>query len=160
MSDEQIQMLTSVPAIYHALTRHPRFAQTDLRHVRWVSDGGAPIAASVVHTIMTAFPDARVGNGFGLTETSSLTTFLPHEDAAEHADSVGFSTPVVDLALHEPNPARAVGELLVRGQSAVPGYWNKPEATAETFVEGWLHTGDLARIDVAVSSTSSTASRT
>ncbi len=147
VSRERIQMLTSVPAIYHALTRHPTFAHTDLGHVRWVSYGGAPIAASAVHAIMKAFPAARVGNGFGLTETASLTSFLPHEDAAEHADSVGFAMPVVDLALYEPDPASGVGELLVRGQNVVRGYWNKPDATAETFVDGWLHTGDLARID-------------
>src|SRR4029077_4830875 len=94
-----------------------------------------------------AFPNARVGNGFGLTETSSLTSFLPHEEAAEHADSVGFAMPVVDLAIDEPDPQTGVGELLVRGPNVVQGYWNKPEATAETFVDGWLHTGDLARLD-------------
>ena len=147
VSDEGVQMVTSVPAIYHALTRHPAFADSDLSHVRWVSYGGAPIAADAVHKIMDAFPDARVGNGFGLTETSSLTSFLPHEEAVEHADSVGFAMPVVDLALHEPDPETGVGELLVRGQNVVQGYWNKPEATAETFVDGWLHTGDLGRID-------------
>ncbi len=147
VSAERIQMVTSVPAIYHALIRHPRFAATDLSGVRWLSYGGAPIAASAVHAIAAAFPHARVGNGFGLTETSSLTSYLPHEDAAEHADSVGFAMPVVDLALHEPDPGTGVGELLVRGPNVVQGYWNKPEATAETFVDGWLHTGDLARID-------------
>ena len=146
-SQERIQMLTSVPAIYHALMRHPRFAQTDLSHARWVSYGGAPIAPSSVHAIMQAFPGARVGNGFGLTETSSLTSYLPHEDATAYADSVGFAMPVVDLALREPDAVTGVGELLVRGQNVVQGYWNKPGATAETFVGGWLHTGDLARID-------------
>jgi acyl-CoA synthetase (AMP-forming)/AMP-acid ligase II len=123
VSEERIEMLTSVPATYHALTRHPLFAHTDLSHVRWVSYGGAPIAADAVHKIIEAFPSARVGNGFGLTETSSITSYLPHEEATDHADSVGFAVPVVDL------------------------YWKKPEATAETFVDGWLHTGDLARID-------------
>jgi long-chain acyl-CoA synthetase len=147
VSEEQIEMLTSVPAIYHALTRHPRFAETDLGHVRWISYGGAPIAADAVHKIMDAFPTARVGNGFGLTETSSLTSYLPHEESVDHADSVGFAMPVVDLGLHEPDPQTGVGELLVRGENVVMGYWNKPEATAETFVDGWLHTGDLARID-------------
>ena len=96
---------------------------------------------------MEAFPTARVGNGFGLTETSSLTSFLPHEDAAEHADSVGFAMPVVDLAIDDPDPQTGMGELLVRGANVVQGYWNKPQATAETFVDGWLHTGDLARVD-------------
>jgi acyl-CoA synthetase (AMP-forming)/AMP-acid ligase II len=55
--------------------------------------------------------------------------------------------PVVDIALDEPDPETGVGELLVRGQNVVQGYWNKAEATAQTFVDGWLFTGDLARID-------------
>jgi long-chain acyl-CoA synthetase len=147
VGEEGVQMLTSVPAIYHALTRHPRFAQTNLSRVRWVSYGGAPIAADAVHKIMQAFPHARVGNGFGLTETSSLTSFLPHEEAADHADSVGFAMPVVDLAIDAPDPETGVGELLVRGENVVGGYWRNPEATAATFVDGWLHTGDLGRID-------------
>ena len=141
-----VNQLVSVPAIYHAVINNPAFAQLDVSGVRWVSYGGAPIAESLVARIKEAFPNARVGNGFGLTETSSLTSFLPDEEAAEHADSVGFAMPVVDLALHEPD-SDGVGELLVRGPNVVQGYWNKPEATAETFVEGWLHTGDVARID-------------
>jgi acyl-CoA synthetase (AMP-forming)/AMP-acid ligase II len=142
-----VNQLVSVPAIYHAVIHHPRFAGLDVSGVRWVSYGGAPIAESLVRSIEEAFPNARVGNGFGLTETSSLTSFLPHEEAAEHADSVGFAMPVVDLAIDEPDPQTGVGELLVRGPNVVAGYWNRPEATAETFVEGWLHTGDVARID-------------
>jgi long-chain acyl-CoA synthetase len=147
VSEEGVDMLTSVPAIYHALTRHPAFAETNLDAVKFVSYGGAPIAASAVEQIMEAFPQARVGNGFGLTETSSLTSFLPHEEAAEHADSVGFAMPVCDLAIDLPDSETGVGELLVRGPNVVQGYWNKPDATAETFVDGWLHTGDLGRVD-------------
>jgi long-chain acyl-CoA synthetase len=145
-----VNQLVSVPAIYHAVVRHPKFAALDVSGVRWVSYGGAPIAESLVQTLKEAFPNARVGNGFGLTETSSLTSFLPHEEAAEHADSVGFAMPVVDLSIEQPggrDSDEGVGELLVRGPNVVEGYWNKPEATAETFVDGWLHTGDLARID-------------
>src|ERR1700730_10260796 len=142
-----VNQLVSVPAIYHAVIRNPAFAELDVSGVRWVSYGGAPIAESLVQQIMEAFPNARVGNGFGLTETSSLTSFLPHEEAADHADSVGFAMPVVDLALDEPDPETGVGELLVRGPNVVQGYWNKPQATAETFVDGWLHTGDVGRID-------------
>ena len=147
VGEHGVNQLVSVPAIYHAVTRHPKFAELDVSGVRWVSYGGAPIAESLVQRIKEAFPNARVGNGFGLTETSSLSTFLPHEEAAEHADSVGFATPVVDLAIDAPDADTGVGELLVRGANVVQGYWNKPDATAETFVDGWLHTGDLARID-------------
>ncbi|PWU17272.1 MAG: acyl-CoA dehydrogenase [Candidatus Rokuibacteriota bacterium] len=147
INEHGVNQLVSVPAIYHAVTHHPSFSDLDVSGIRWVSYGGAPIAESLVRRIQEHFPNARVGNGFGLTESSSLTSFLPHEEAAEHADSVGFAMPVVDLAIDEPDPETGVGELLVRGQNVVQGYWNKPEATAETFVDGWLHTGDLARID-------------
>jgi long-chain acyl-CoA synthetase len=151
VGEHGVNQLVSVPAIYHAVMRHPKFAALDVSRVTWVSYGGAPIAESLVHQIQGAFPNARVGNGFGLTETSSLTSFLPHEEAAEHADSVGFALPVVDLALDEPEGGgdsdRGVGELLVRGPNVVQGYWRKPQATRETFTDGWLHTGDLARID-------------
>jgi acyl-CoA synthetase (AMP-forming)/AMP-acid ligase II len=147
VSEHGVNQLVSVPAIYHAVTRHPRFAELDVSGVRWVSYGGAPIAESLVRRIQKSFPNARVGNGFGLTESASLVSFLPHEEAAEHADSVGFAMPVVDLAIDRPDPETGVGELLVRGANVVQGYWNKPEATRDTFVDGWLHTGDLGRID-------------
>ncbi len=126
VGEHGVNQLVSVPAIYHAVVRHPRFAELDVSRVRWVSYGGAPIAESLVHRIKEAFPHARVGNGFGLTETSSLTSFLPHEEAEQHADSVGFAMPVVDLALDEADPQTGVGELLVRGPNVVQGYWNKP----------------------------------
>ncbi len=142
-----VNQLVSVPAIYHAVVRHPSFAELDVSRVRWVSYGGAPIAESLVQQIKEAFPEARVGNGFGLTETSSLTSFLPHEEAAEHADSVGFAMPVTDLALDDVDADTGVGELLVRGPNVVQGYWNKPQESAEAFTDGWLHTGDLARLD-------------
>jgi long-chain acyl-CoA synthetase len=143
---ERIDVLTSVPAIYWLAINQPRFAETDVSTVRALSYGGAPIAPELVARIMKAFPAARVGNGFGLTETSSVTTYLPHEFAAEHADSVGFPVPVCDVRI-ERLGAQDVGELLVRGPNVVAGYWNKPDATAATFTGGWLHTGDLARID-------------
>ncbi len=147
VGEHGVNQLVSVPAIYHAVVNHPKFADLDVSRVRWLSYGGAPIAESLVYRIQEAFPNARVGNGFGLTETSSLTSFLPHDEAAEHADSVGFAMPVVDLAVDDPDPDTGVGELLVRGPNVVQGYWNKPQESAETFVDGWLHTGDVARID-------------
>jgi long-chain acyl-CoA synthetase len=147
VEQERISVLTTVPAIYSLTLQHPDFARTDTSSVRALSYGGAPIAPDLVHRLQRAFPTARVGNGFGLTETSSVSTYLPHEWAAEHADSVGFAAPVVDLDLADVDPASGVGELLVRGPHVVAGYWRKPEQTAQAFVDGWLHTGDLARID-------------
>jgi len=144
IGQERLNLLTSVPAIFWLAINQPNFTEIDTAGVRWVTYGGAP---ELVGRIMDAFPNARVGNGFGLTETSSVSTFLPHEYSREHAETVGFAAPVVDLDLFEVNAESGVGELLVRGPNVVKGYWNKPEATAETFVGGWLHTGDLARID-------------
>jgi acyl-CoA synthetase (AMP-forming)/AMP-acid ligase II len=145
VEEERIDALTSVPAIFWLAISQPAFASTDISSVRWVSYGGAPIAPELVSRLAAAFPQARLGNGFGLTETSSVSTFLPHEFVA-HADSVGFPAPVCDVRL-DGLLADGTGELLVRGPNVVSGYWNKPEATAETFADGWLHTGDLARMD-------------
>ena len=147
MEEERIDTLTSVPAIYWLAINQPQFAQLDTSRIKWLGYGGAPIAPSLVRQIKQLFPNAQVSNGFGLTETASITTSLPHQYAESHADSVGFPSPVMELDLFEPSPETGVGELLVRGSNVVSGYWNKPEATAETFVDGWLHTGDLARID-------------
>jgi long-chain acyl-CoA synthetase len=143
---ERITSVTTVPAIFWLAINQPNFSEFDMKGVRWGMYGGAPIAPDLVGRIVEAFPNARVGNGFGLTETSSVATFLPHEYANVRPDSVGFAAPVVDLELFEADSG-GVGELLVRGPNVVKGYWNKPEATAQTFVNGWLHTGDLARID-------------
>jgi acyl-CoA synthetase (AMP-forming)/AMP-acid ligase II len=147
IEEEHVDVLTTVPAIYWLALQQPQFADVDTSSVVSLSYGGAPIAPDLVHRIQAAFPTARVGNGFGLTETSSVSTYLPHEDAAEHADSVGYPAPVVDVRIDEPDPDTGVGELLIRGPNVVAGYWNKPEQTAETFVGGWLRSGDLARID-------------
>ncbi|HMC72088.1 MAG TPA: AMP-binding protein [Mycobacteriales bacterium] len=144
--EEDIRVVTTVPAIFWYALSRPEFASYDFSKVEHATYGGAPIAPSLVARIKAGFPKARVGNGFGLTETSSVSTFLPHEYADTHADSVGFAVPTVDLRVEQPDPQSGVGELLIRGANVVAGYWNKPEATAATFVDGWLRTGDLARV--------------
>ena len=137
--DERINVLTSVPAIYWLAMNQPNFGDFDVDHVRWVAYGGAPTPPDVIARLRTAFPSARLGNGFGLTETSSVSTFLPDEYCEQRPETVGFAAPVVEVDLLDVD-AGGVGELLIRGQNIVAGYWNKPEQTAETFVDGWLHT--------------------
>jgi long-chain acyl-CoA synthetase len=146
IEEERINSLTSVPSIYWLAMHSKNWHEVNTANVRWLSYGGAPIAPDLVGRILESFPNARVGNGFGLTETSSVATFLPHEYARLRPETVGFPAPVVDVKL-APGSDGDVGELLIRGPNVVKGYWNKPEATAETFVDGWLHTGDVARLD-------------
>lgn len=147
IGDEGINSLTSVPAVYWLAIQQPNFSKIDTSQVKSIMYGGAPIAPDLVTRILEAFPNARVGNGFGLTETSSVATFLPHEYARLRPETVGFAAPVVDLKLGQDLGDSDVGELLIRGPNIVRGYWQKPEATAESFAGGWLHSGDLARLD-------------
>jgi long-chain acyl-CoA synthetase len=144
---ERITACTAVPAIYYHILNLPGFAPAGVTGVRWASYGGAPIAPALVRKITEQFPDARVGNGFGLTESTSISTLLPHEWAAEHADSVGFAAPHTEVAIGDADPGSGTGEILIRGQGVCAGYWNKPEATAQVFVDHWLHTGDIGRVD-------------
>jgi acyl-CoA synthetase (AMP-forming)/AMP-acid ligase II len=144
---ERINSLVSVPAIYWLALNQPNFSQVDVTGVHYVTYGGAPTPPDLVMRIMEAFPHAQVGNGFGLTETCSVATFLPHAYSSKRPETVGFAAPVVDLKLDETHYEPGIGELLIRGPNVVKGYWNKPEATAEAFADGWLHSGDLARLD-------------
>ena len=146
ITEERVTVVTTVPAIFWYALTQPNVGDFDLSKVELATYGGAPIAPSLVGRIKGAFGSARVGNGFGLTETSSVSTFLPHEYADTHADSVGFAVPTVDLAVDQPDAETGVGELLIRGANVVAGYWNKPDATRTTFENGWLRTGDMARV--------------
>jgi acyl-CoA synthetase (AMP-forming)/AMP-acid ligase II len=114
-----------------------------------VGYGGAPIAPSLVRSVKDSFPQATVFNGYGMTETASLMTVLPDRDAVEHADSVGYAVPSVDLGVVPFGDEAGVGELVARGANVTAEYWNRPEATSATIVDGWLHTGDVVRVDDA-----------
>ncbi|MEB3022430.1 class I adenylate-forming enzyme family protein [[Mycobacterium] crassicus] len=149
LSTQRISSLITVPAVYALLLRHPGFAGADVSGVRWVGYGGAPTAPALVRSLRDAFGAATVFNGYGMTETASLMTVLPDSDAVEHADSVGYAVPSGDIGVAPLGDDAGVGELVVRGANVMRGYWNRPDADAETIIDGWLHTGDVVRVDGA-----------
>jgi acyl-CoA synthetase (AMP-forming)/AMP-acid ligase II len=147
LPEERISFVVTVPAVYSLMLRHPDFAGADVSGVRWVGYGGAPIAPSLVLSLKEASGKATVFNGYGMTETASLMTVLPDSDAVDHADSVGYAVPSVDLGVVSLDDDPSVGELVARGANVTSGYWNRPDADAKTIVDGWLH--NVVRVDAA-----------
>lgn len=148
---ERVSTFGGVPAMVWQVIEHPDFGKRDLSSLTSVSYGGAPAAPELVRRIEELFPGRMPGNGYGLTETSSVTSFNGGADYVTHPDSVGVPVPVCDVkavdAEERDLPVGDVGELWISGPNVVKGYFNKPEATAETFTDGWLHSGDLGRVD-------------
>jgi steroid-24-oyl-CoA synthetase len=148
---ERVQITGGVPAIAWQILEHPDRDKFDLSSLETISYGGAPSAPELVRRIREEF-GALPGNGWGMTETMATVTAHVGEDYLNRPDSAGPPVPVADLRIVAADgvtdlPAGEVGELWAKGPQIVVGYWNKPEATAETFVDGWVRTGDLARLD-------------
>jgi len=149
---EKIQAAGGVPTIAWQLIEHPLRKNYDLSSLESVAYGGAPSAPELVRKIKETFPKSAAGNGWGMTETSATATSNGAEDYEHRPDSCGPAVPVTDLKIMTVEgdrelPIGEVGELWCKGPQVVKGYWNKPEATAQTFVDGWVKTGDLARLD-------------
>lgn len=148
---EEINAVGGVPAIAWQLLEHPDRDKYDLSTIKAVSYGGAPSAPELVSTIKKRFPDAAPGNGWGMTETCATASLNIGEDYVNRPNSAGAPPGAVELKIVDPDgktlPPGEVGELWCKGPMNCKAYWNKPEATAETFVDGWVVTGDLARLD-------------
>ncbi|HEY9218592.1 MAG TPA: class I adenylate-forming enzyme family protein [Phenylobacterium sp.] len=149
---EKVNATGGVPTIAWQLIEHPARTKYDLSSLQAVTYGGAPSAPELVRKISEVFPGSSPGNGWGMTETTATFTSHMGRDYANRPESAGPAAPVGEMkimnldATAELGPGE-VGELWVKGPQVVKGYWNKPEPTAETFKDGWLRTGDLARID-------------
>jgi long-chain acyl-CoA synthetase len=150
---EKIQSAGGVPTIAWQLIEHPARTSYDLSSLEAVAYGGAPSAKELVQKIREVFPKSMAGQGWGMTETCATVTSNSAEDYWNRPESCGVAVAVSELQIRDPVdgvtvlPAGTVGELWSNGPQVVKGYWNKPEATAQTFVEGWVRTGDLAKVD-------------
>ena len=156
---EQIGTFGGVPAMVMQVLDSPNFSKFDTSSIRGVSYGGAPAPPDLVRRIRAVWPIGQPSNGYGLTETSSVTSMNSGGDYVARPESVGPPVPVCDVAVlpedfgsDEPDDTvprgpDVRGELWIKGPNVVRGYWNRPEETAKTFSKGWLHTGDVARLD-------------
>jgi long-chain acyl-CoA synthetase len=153
---EKVTIFGGVPTVVMRVLDSPDLLRRDTSSVRSVSYGGAPAPADLVRRIRAAFKTGLPGNGYGLTETSAAIALNTGEDYLRKPDSVGRPIPVADAAVVPDGyggaappelPPGTLGELWVKGPNVVRGYWNRPDDTARSITEGWLHTGDVARID-------------
>jgi long-chain acyl-CoA synthetase len=152
IESEQVTLWTAVPTMVWRVCEAPERHDYDTSTVTSVSFGGSPSADEMQRRVRETFPNLKATtNAYGLTESSSAATALTGEDCLRKPDSVGLPMPTVDIAIAAPDGTHLrpgeTGEVLLRGPIIMPGYWNKPEATASTVIDGWLHTGDVGHLD-------------
>src|SRR3954465_11848116 len=144
-----INQFFGVPAIYQFIAQHPSFATSDFSRLVIGGVGGAPMPVP----LLKAWEERGVAlqQGYGMTETSPAVLTLDKEDAARKAGSSGKPVLHTEVRIVRPDGTDAdvgeLGELWVKGPNVTPGYWNRPEANASSFTDGWLHTGDATRVD-------------
>ncbi|MGB3807199.1 MAG: class I adenylate-forming enzyme family protein [Erythrobacter sp.] len=148
---EKVNATGGVPTIAWQLLEHPERKNYDLSSIEAIAYGGAPAAPELVRRIREEF-GALPGHGWGMTETMATVTGHSSEDYLNRPDSCGPPVAVADLKIMSEDgtrelPTGEIGELWARGPMVVKGYWDNPGATSETFIDGWVRTGDLARLD-------------
>jgi acyl-CoA synthetase (AMP-forming)/AMP-acid ligase II len=140
-----------VPAMTHLLVDHPRFAGADLSSVQICSVGSAPLAPFLVERLQEKMPRAMVSNNYGMTEAGSVYCLTPRGEAVRRPGSVGRPVPPAEVRIVGGDgaelPTGEVGEVRLRIPGRQREYFGDPEATADAWVDGWLVTGDLGRVD-------------
>ncbi|KAG9315598.1 hypothetical protein JVU11DRAFT_3236 [Chiua virens] len=147
----RITHLMVVPPHVVLFCKHPAVKDYDLRHIRWLTSGAAPLSREQIGQLIDIMPNGAIGQGYGTTESCTVITTWPLENKCEVSGSAGQIIPGVTARVEKPDGTLAdfdePGELVVRTPSLALGYAGNPEATKETFVNGWLRTGDEVRMN-------------
>lgn len=150
LSRRPVTYLAAVPSIIRLLMLADD-AEGAFASIRTLLYGGSPMPAPWIDELLAHWPQMQLFHGYGLTEYGSAISFLPPEYARENGESVGFAVPgtsirIVDESFNDVSPG-SVGELWCQGPTKMSGYWRQPELTATKIHDGWLRTGDLARLE-------------
>lgn len=161
IEQHRITITNLIPTMLNLMVKHPQVTGYSYSSLRYILSGGAPIAPEVVRQIITTFGCDYVQT-YGMTETSPYLTLsllknhlktLPQEEQFRFKSKTGRAFITVELKVvnddgsEVKNNEQEVGEIVVRGGTITPGYWNRPEETKAAFQNGWLKTGDLAVVD-------------
>jgi long-chain acyl-CoA synthetase len=148
---ERVTNFVGVPTMSWDLLECPDFASRDTSSLLSVGGGGAPAPPELVARIDKGFRRARPGIGYGMTETNAYGPQNAGDDYVKRPRSTGRAVPTMQVKVADAEgcevPRGDIGEIWFRGPNLIRGYWNRPDATAETIVDGWLRSGDLGRMD-------------
>jgi len=147
----RVTLFPAVPALYTAIVNYPGIDRIDISSVKYCFSGSAPLPVEIMKRFET-LTGGKITEGFGLTESSPITHVNPLR-GLQKPGSIGIPVPGTDMKIVDTETGTRElglgeeGELCVRGPQVMSGYWNRPEETAAMLRDGWLHTGDLARVD-------------
>ena len=150
---ERVTTFSGVPTMGRELLMHPDWGKRDTSSLQSMGGGGSAVQPDLVHKIAGALKGGQPSTGYGMTETCGIITANSARFYIERPESCGPLVPTLEGKLVDeegndlPRDPNTVGILCVRGAITIAGYLNRPEATAETIKDGWLNTGDVARID-------------
>jgi acyl-CoA synthetase (AMP-forming)/AMP-acid ligase II len=140
-----------VPAMARLLIHHPEFDSADLSSLKRLILGSAPLAPATVERLQDRLPGAAILNSYGMTEGGHATFAMDPDGARTRPGAVGRPTPPVEVRIVDDGgrvvPIGEVGEVITRNPKGHREYYRNPEATALTWADGWLHTGDLGHLD-------------
>ena len=151
IQEHRVTTFFGVPTLFHFLTMMKDIDRYDLESLRLLAYAGSPMPPVTIKRLREKFPNVKLHNFFGLSETISMTHVLPSEDADLKPESIGKILPQVGQRVLDENgnavPPGEVGQLHFHRENVICGYWKEPERLAESMVGDWFNTGDLAVVD-------------